>query len=220
MKRICITVMALTLVAACGGSSGGGGTPTTPETQAAAEAAIDATISAGGMAVIGALGPPAGAQVVKTSYPIDNTPMDCEGSGTYTASGTVTATCIGAGTMTCTITDSPVTVVFTDCAKSVELDGTTYNEVLNGTAGTDVTGTISGNEEGPTAIDASGTLSGTVTLTGDAPGTADLSAVTWTATGVPDPDPTIGCGGTAVVTIEGQAVQNCAVASDCKGCTE
>ncbi|MBN1283578.1 MAG: hypothetical protein JXA24_07400 [Proteobacteria bacterium] len=220
MKRIAVAVMALALLAACGGS-GGGGTPTTTATKAAAEAAIEATISAGGEAVLAALNPGNGAQVVKEAFPIDNTPVSCDGSGTYTPSGTVNANCVeGATSITCTITDAPVQVVFNDCAKTVTIEGTTYNEVLNGTASTNVTGTITGSEATGATINGSGTLSGTVTLTGDAAGTADLDAVTWTATGSIEPSPTIGCDGTAVVTIDGQVAENCEVASDCKGCEQ
>ena len=220
MKRICTTVMALALLAACGGS-GGGGTATTAATKACAEAAIDATISAGGEAIIEALNPSGGAQVVKDTRPINSTANCIEGDttgGTYTATGTVTFTCTGTGTMTCTITDGPVSVLFTNCKKTVTIDSTTYDEVLNGTATTNVTGTVSGSEAGVTAIDAGGTMAGTVELTGTAEGSVDLSAVTWTATGVPDPDPTIACAGTAVVTIPGGS-QDCSVASDCKGCS-
>ncbi len=230
MKRamigMAIALAMVTMTAACGGGDGGGGTPTTPQVQAAAEAAVDATISAGGQAVLQAIQPTGTAQAIKASqsYVIDSTPMPCsEGDpegGTYTATGTVTADCTFVGESgTCTITKGPASILFTNCKKSVTLDGTEYNEVLNGTATTNITGTVTGSATGVTSIDATGNLGGTVTLTGDAPGTADLAGVTWTATGVPDPDPTIGCSGTASVTITGQAAATCNVASDCKGCS-
>ncbi len=228
MKKISLSILVLVMgfgLAACGGG-GGGGTPVTAQGQAATEAAIEATISAGGEAVLQAIQPAASAQAIKASqtYVIDTTPVPCnEGdptAGTYTATGTVTADCTFIGESgTCTITDGPAMILFTDCKKSVTSEGTTYNEVLNGTATTNITGTVSGGATGVTAIDATGNLGGTVTLTGDAPGTVDLAGVTWTATGTPDPEPTIGCNGTASVTITGQAAQSCSVASDCKGCS-
>lgn len=227
MKKILVlsVMFSLMLAASCGG---GGTTATTTSTgtKVVTEAATKTTMEAAGNAIINALQPAGGASIVlskaSTQYPVNYT-GNCQTaggavSGTFTVTGTSTASCSESGaTITCSNINAPVTVVFTNCAKAVTLSGTTYNEVLNGTATTTATGTLSGTASNLASLDLGGAMSGTVTLTGDAAGTADLSGVTYSATGDPA-DPTIECSGTTTVTITGQAAQICTVAADCKGC--
>lgn len=225
MKKffVLLALFSLVTAASCGGGGGTSPTTTSTETKVATAAATQAVIEDGGQAIIGALGGGAIGMVVGTKasgtpYVINDTEpctdIDGNDSGSFTVTGTATANCTSTA---CTDVNAPVTVAFTDCAKTVTLSGTTYNEVLNGSAETTATGSVSGDNTGPTAINVSGTLSGTVTLTGDVAGEADLSHVTYTVTGgLPEPD--LGCGGTAEVTITGASAQTCTVAEDCEGC--
>jgi hypothetical protein len=230
MRKFLVFVVVAAMASA---SCGGGGssptptpTPTSTGTKVVADAATTAVMEAAGEAIInGIIGGFGAIVVTKATVTQDvNYTGNCTAaggavSGGFTVTGTATADCDGTeADWSCINIVAPVTVVFTDCAKVVTLSGTTYNEVLNGTATTTARGSLSGSMDTPQAVDVSGTMAGIVTLTGDVAGDADLGNVTYGATGNPL-DPTVACGGTAEVTVTGETAQTCTVASDCEGCS-
>lgn len=235
ISRMLVLMMALSLVAACGGSSGGGEptptpTPTTPEARAASGAAVEKSQEASGQAILGALEQFIPAIVLKAASskaasdkPIDIT-EECNGGGSFTATGTITAECTGLpASTTCVISNSSVNIAFADCYKGMDVEGVNYGITLNGPASASLTGSITADisAEDPVILSSNftGALSGEVTIGGDVVGTVDLDGVTYSGSGAGE-HPTIACSGTCTVTVDGEAEAICGVSSDCGGCTE
>ena len=233
ISRMLVLMMVLSLVAACGGSGGGGGgptpTPTTPEARAASGAAVEKSQEASGQAILGALEQFIPAIVLKAASskaasdkPIDIT-QECNGGGSFTATGTITAECTGLpASTTCVISNSSVNIAFADCYKGMDVEGVNYGITLNGPASASLTGSITADisAEEPVILSSNftGALSGEVTIGGDVVGTVDLDGVMYSGSG--GDQPTIACSGTCTVTVDGEAEATCGVSSDCGGCTE
>ena len=102
-----------------------------------------------------------------------------------------------------------------DCEVTETVSGTAYSVILNGTITTDVSGSGSGDDSGPTQISFNGSLNGTADSTGDVVGTVDLDNVNYEGSGVPTP--TVTCSGTASVATDA-GTETCTVSSDCSTC--
>jgi hypothetical protein len=233
--RVIAVASSLLLLAACGSSGGSGPapTPTTPEAQAASGASVEMAQQAAGKGAQNGLqqfGPSAmilkaaSAGATKTSQNKQiNLTENCDGSGSYTVTGTMVADCtITATTGECIISSTSMNIEFADCAKSITIAGTPYQTTITGPA----TATMSGNVSVDltvdpvvfTAVSFAGTIGGTVAVGGDVVGTVDLSGVTFDGEGAPEP--TITCGGSCTVTMTGAAAATCGVTTTCDGCTE
>lgn len=237
MTKALAAAAALSLIAACGGSSGGSNptpTPTTPAEKAASGAAVGMGEQAAGEGTLAGLEQFAPSAMIakanaegiaKASETKSfTTTRECSsGNGSYTVSGEITADCtISATTADCAISSTTMDIVFTDCSKRVEIDGTTYDIVLSGTATASLSGAVSADisTDPPTftLVEAASSLGGTVIASGDTEGTVDLTGVTAVISGAPQPEPV--CSGTCIVTLTGEAAATCSVAASCESCSE
>ncbi len=226
----CIAILSLS---ACGSSGSTAATPATPtsvSTQAASATAVDTTQTvANDAAAYGIQNMKPSASISKTAVPYsDNITMTCPSShcqsvcangGSASVTGPMSASVTGNPDVSWTASNitGSFTIVFTDCVVTATIGTTTYNEVMNGTVTSALTGSAAGNGQTFTSLSFSGTLAGTPTLTGDVAGTVNLANTTYSGTGTSSP--TITCAGTSDVTISGTS-QVCTVATTCDGCTE
>ena len=240
--KIFAVASALCLIAACGGGGGSGPTPTptTPAEQAASVAAIEVGQQAAGEGALDGFSqflPDMDAMALKAKIAgqtkatetkninLSDQPCtrDDPESGTYSVTGTLTGSCsIALPSISCTATNSSMSITFNGCSKTIEIGGTQYRIAIDGPATAAITGTIIGTLEGdeftPTSTDFNGTLAGTVDVSGDAEGTVDLTGVSFAGTGAGVPE--ITCSGTCTISLTGQEEAVCEVTTECDGCAE
>ena len=233
ITRILAVAAALSLVAACGGSGGSSPAPTpTSEGTKAVAAASQALATQGfgdamdsgmqNLAPVANVAADVSPTKAGTNYSgAINATKQCNGGGSYTATGTLTAVCTGDPSTEWSCTDfvaQNLVIAFADCQVSVTQGATTYDEVVTGnTSGTITSSAVAGNGQTFTSVSLTGTLSGTPALTGTVEGTVDLGSTTFEIALV-DAQPVTTCAGTCSVTIEGTA-QTCTVNTTCDGCT-
>ncbi len=230
MKKIVLSMAVLALIAACGGSGSSGPTPTptSDQTKAATQAAGDEATGAAGAGIQYALAnmTPTAMIVKEASQNYSatiNTTNNCGASGSVGVTGTATATCTGTpeAEWSCSSIMGSMVLAFTDCAKNVTVGGTTYSVILNGTADSTLTGSVSGVGQSFTSVSYEMLFTGSPVLnaTGDIAGTVDISALVVTGSATGEVEPTNVCSGTTTVVINSTS-QVCGVSSDCTSCTE
>lgn len=226
MKNIAliVAVLATFAIASCGGGSSSGGdtpTPTTDNTKATSEASVAATNATTTAVTINAMGgiditPSVSNSLTAKENIADNINYthNCSEGGTVVATGTMTASCTGDGSWSCSNIAIDLALQFNDCTETATVDSVEYTETLNGTATSTASGTAAGNDSGLTSLDVSAVASGTLDATGDATGTVTLD-LDVAISGAPVPDAT--CSGTATVVTD-TLTETCTVTSDCSGC--
>lgn len=232
MKKFVLILAVFSMLAfnSCGG---GGGTPTptpTPtstNTKVTSEAAISSTSEAAfatAANVIENLGGPT-AMVVKTNVEKEAISQNftytynCPPGGTVDTAGNVSGQCseTGGGNWSCSSLNINISSMqFNDCMVTVTVDSVDYDETVNGTGSSILTGSVSGTATGIASVNVNGTATANLDVTGGVNGTAVMN-LTVTVSGVPDPEPDITCGGTVDVTTD-STTQVCTINTDCSSC--
>lgn len=229
VKRVLIMLVNLSLLASCGGGGSGGQSvqPTSTETKAVAGASVAQVSNATGNAVNEAIQNTIGSYSISamTAKDVSKTvsltrnisyQYQCALAGLVLVTGTLYLNCVFHSTDSCSATNAALQADFQDCQVTESVESTNYTVTINGTVNTTASGSGGGDQNGLTSLEFNGTLSGQTTVSGDVSGTADLSNISYSGSGVP---PAITCSGTASVT-SGSTVQTCTISSDCSTCQQ